>query len=105
VKLFPGYPVTVNDTRAAAYVAEVGRSVAGSDRVKADHPPMLGAEDFAYFLQARTGCYYFIGTRPADKPTVPFCHHPRYDYNDDVLPLAIEMHCELARRFAQKWTS
>jgi len=103
VKLFPGYPVTVNETRAAAYVADVARAVTGPKRVKADYPPILGAEDFAYFLQARTGCYYFVGTRPADKPTVPFCHHPKYDYNDDALPVAIEMHCELARRFAETW--
>lgn len=103
VRLMPGYPVTVNDARAAAYVAEVARRVAGPERVKAEYAPILGAEDFAYYLEARTGCYYFVGTRPADRPTVPFCHHPKYDYNDDALPLAIEMHCELARRFAETW--
>lgn len=103
VRLMPGYPVTVNDTRAAEYVASVSRVVAGADHVHANHPPSLGAEDFSYFLQARTGCYYFIGTRPPDTPAVPFCHHPRFDYNDDALPLAIEMHCELARRFAASW--
>ncbi len=103
VRLMPGYPVTVNDARAAEYVASVGRIVAGAGHVRADHPPSLGAEDFAYFLEARTGCYYFVGTRPHDKPAVPFCHHPKFDYNDDALPLAIEMHCELARRFAESW--
>ena len=104
VRLHPGYPVTVNDDRAAAYVADVARVVAGTEHVRADYPPTLGAEDFSYFLQARTGCYYFVGTRPPERAHVPFCHHPKFDYNDDALPLAIEMHCELARQFANAWT-
>jgi amidohydrolase len=103
VRLLPGYPVTVNDARAATFVTDVARAVVGGERVKPDYPPILGAEDFAYYLEARAGCYYFVGTRPADKPSVPFPHHPKFDYNDDALPVAIEMHCELARRFAADW--
>ena len=104
VRLMPGYPVTVNDSRGAAYAAGIAREVAGPPRVQDGYAPILGAEDFAYFLQARPGCYYFVGTRPPDKPSVPYCHHPKFDYNDDALPLAIEMHCELARRFAERWS-
>lgn len=103
IKIHPGYPVTTNHEGAAAYVAEVARTVAGKDHVNAHCDPMLGAEDFAYYLQARPGCFYFLGTRPADLPQVPSCHHPKFDFNDDVLPLAIEMHCEIARQFAQSW--
>lgn len=101
--IHPGYPVTVNHDHAAAYVAEVARAVAGDGRVNADCDPILGAEDFAYYLQARPGCFYFLGTRPTDVPEVPSCHHPKFDFNDDVLPLAIEMHCEIARRFVTSW--
>ena len=103
VTIHPGYPVTINHAEAAAFVSDVARAVAGTSRVNANCDPILGAEDFAYYLQARPGCFYFLGTRPADTPQVPSCHHPKFDFNDDVLPLAIEMHCELARRFATCW--
>ena len=93
----------MNDPRGADYVATIARDVAGETRVHADCDPMLGAEDFAYYLQARPGCFYFLGTRPAGLAQIPGCHHPKFDFNDDVLPLAIEMHCELARRFASTW--
>jgi amidohydrolase len=99
----PGYPVTVNHPGATAYVARIARDVAGERHTQADYPPILGAEDFSYYQLARPGCYYFLGTRPAESAQVPLCHHPRFDFNDDVLPLAIRMYCELARRFADEW--
>ena len=103
VTIQPGYPVTTNDARATIYASRVARAVAGEERVNTDYPPMLGSEDFSYYQLARPGCFYFIGTRPADEPAVPMCHHPKFDFNDDVLPLAINLHCELARRFAREW--
>lgn len=103
VRFEQGYPVTVNEPRAAAYAAEVARAVVGAEHVRFGHPAMLGSEDFAFYLQERPGCFYMLASRPPEKPRVPFLHHPGFDFNDDVLPLAIEMHCELARRFAGSW--
>lgn len=100
----PGYPVTVNHARAAAFVTRVAREVVGEKHTHADYPPILGAEDFSFYQLARPGCYYFLGTRPPDKMQVPLCHHPRFDFNDDALPVAIRMHCEIARRFAAGWS-
>jgi amidohydrolase len=101
--IIPGYPVTVNDARAASYVERVARAVVGDRRVRPEYPPMLGSEDFSFYQLARPGCFYFLGTRPPHTVMVPLCHHPKFDFNDDVLPLAITMHCELARRFAREW--
>ena len=103
VKLIPGYPVTTNDARATHYVVEVATDVAGRERVLPARSPELTSEDFSYYQLARPDAFYFLGSRPADRALVPFLHHPQFDYNDDVLPLAIEMHCELARRFATRW--
>jgi amidohydrolase len=73
-----GYPVTVNDAERAAFAAEVARDVAG-DRVDAQAPPTMGAEDFAFMLQARPGAYVFIGN--GDSAGL---HHPAYDFNDEA---------------------
>ncbi|MGH8021292.1 MAG: M20 metallopeptidase family protein, partial [Opitutaceae bacterium] len=103
VALVPGYPVTVNDADASHYVARVAHKLSRARQVVPDYEPVLASEDFAFYQLARPGAFYFLGSRPADRPTVPSLHHPKFDYNDDLLPLAIEMHSELARHFAAGW--
>lgn len=77
-----GYPVTVNDPAEAAFCAEVAAGVVGAARVVADRPPEMGAEDFAYMLEARPGAYVFLGTGGG----APL-HHPDFDYNDEASPI------------------
>jgi hippurate hydrolase len=40
----------------------------------------MGAEDFAYMLEARPGAFIFIGN--GDSAGL---HHPAYDFNDDAI--------------------
>ena len=42
-------------------------------------------EDFAFMLQAKPGCYVWIGNGPGDGGCT--LHNPRYDFNDDALPI------------------
>jgi len=76
-----GYPVLVNDAGEAAFCAEVAAGVVGAERVVADRQPEMGAEDFAYMLQARPGAYVFLGAGEGAG-----LHHPAYDYNDEATP-------------------
>lgn len=97
-----GYPPVVNDSRANSLIGEVAARAGFSDRLKSARP-ILGSEDFAYFLEEVPGCFWFLGSRPADKPQVPFCHHPAFDFNDEILADGILMHVETARSFAHAW--
>jgi amidohydrolase len=74
------YPVTVNHARETEVAAEVARDVVGDDRVNARMPPMMGAEDFSFMLEARPGAFVFLGTGPGND-----CHHPAYTFNDGIL--------------------
>jgi amidohydrolase len=103
VSFKPGYPVTYNDGRAAEFVARVAGEVVGADRVNTQYPATLGSEDFSFYLQQRPGAFYFVGSQPPDLAEVPFLHHPRYDFNDDILPRLVTLHVETARRFAREW--
>jgi metal-dependent amidase/aminoacylase/carboxypeptidase family protein len=40
--------------------------VVGDERVNAQTEPTMGAEDFAFMLQAKPGCYVFIGNGEGD---------------------------------------
>ena len=76
-----GYPVTVNAQQPTEFSVRVARSVVGHDRVEDDTPPLMGAEDFSFMLNARPGSFIFIGN--GDTQNV---HHPEYDFNDAAIP-------------------
>ena len=76
------YPVTRNHERQTAFAAEVASQVVGKDRVDTTVPPVMGAEDFSFMLEARPGAFIFIGN--GDSAGL---HHPAYNFNDEVIPV------------------
>ena len=84
------YPVLVNDEACAATVVRVAERIVGPDRVSGAELPMAGGEDFAYMAQAVPGAYFFLGTGNAQR-TTPGCHHPDFDFDDGIIPLALRM--------------
>jgi len=80
-----GYPATHNDAAAAERCHAVAASLVGQARVRTDLPPSMGAEDFSYFLRERPGAYIWIGNGLVEGGCM--LHNPRYDFNDDILPL------------------
>src|SRR4249919_1040826 len=53
------YPVTRNHEKQAAFAATVAAQVVGQDRVDDRFPPVMGAEDFSFMLEARPGAFIF----------------------------------------------
>jgi len=88
-----GYPPTVNASTETDFAIGVAAAVAGSDAVRRDLPPMMGAEDFSFMLEARPGCFMFIGN--GDRPGNCMVHNPEYDFNDDILPIGVRYWVEL----------
>lgn len=76
------YPVLVNHEAETGFAASVAQEIAGKDRVNTKLPPMMGAEDFSYMLRKRPGAFIWVGN--GDTAGL---HHPRYNFNDDVIPL------------------
>ena len=95
------YPPTINHAAETAFARNVMESVVGADNVIAQEPTM-GAEDFAYMLQAKPGCYCFIGNgdgghREAGHGLGPcMLHNPNYDFNDELIPLGATYWVRLA---------
>ncbi len=92
-----GYPAVVNDPDSAALVAAVARDVVGEDHVTAGEPTM-GGEDFASFLERVPGCFFFVGTRNEERGLTWAHHHPRFDIDEDGLPIAVAMFVALTER-------
>ncbi len=90
------YPPTVNHAAETAFARRVLQDIVGPEGVL-NQEPTMGAEDFAYMLQEKPGCYLFIGNgdgahrgsyegggHDAGPCTL---HNPHYDFNDDLIPL------------------
>jgi hippurate hydrolase len=76
-----GYPVTRNHSRETEFAARIAMEVAGSDKVATDTPPIMGAEDFSYMLEARPGAFIFMGNGNSAG-----LHNPNYDFADEAIP-------------------
>ncbi|MER0202494.1 MAG: amidohydrolase [Nitrosomonas sp.] len=81
----PGYPVTINSAADTASAIRAAIAVVGEHCVDTSPTPSLGAEDFAFMLQQKPGCYIWIGNGNAGGNCL--LHNPHYDFNDDILPL------------------
>lgn len=80
-----GYPVTRNHPEQARFAEAVAGTVAGAGMVDGTAPPVMGAEDFAYMLEARPGAFVFIGNGASAN-----LHHPGYDFDDAAIPFGID---------------
>jgi metal-dependent amidase/aminoacylase/carboxypeptidase family protein len=90
------YPATVNAPAETQHAIAAAAAVVGAGNVDADPQPNMGSEDFAFMLNAKPGCYVWLGAgRGPDTPNV---HNPHYDFNDDVLAIGASYWVTLARQ-------
>jgi amidohydrolase len=75
-------PPTVNNPSIADLVGRAASAVLGEEAVVSFEPLMVG-EDFAYFLEARPGCFFLLGGAP-DGPTVVH-HTPQFRIDERCL--------------------
>ena len=78
------YPALVNSAAETEIAAAAAARVVGADKVTLGADPLMGSEDFAYMLQARPGCYIWLGNGSEGGPGGCAVHNPRYDFNDDI---------------------
>ncbi len=88
-------PPVVNHATETDFTVAVAVEVVGPDNAGYVHQlPTMGAEDFAFYLEKVPGCFFFVGNGEDSA----YLHHPLYDFNDDVLPVAAGMFAGIAHR-------
>ena len=85
LRIKQGYPATINTAQEAQKAASAAARVVGETKVILDADPSTGSEDFAYMLQARPGCYIWLGNGNRDGGCM--LHNPHNDFNDEILPI------------------
>lgn len=81
------YPATVNSAKETELCQRVGAAIVGDTNVRRNELPSTGAEDFAYMLREKPGCYIWLGNGPGTGGCT--LHNPHYDFNDDILTIGI----------------
>ncbi len=85
----PSSPALINDEPCAEAVARAAARIVGQGNVSSKGIPIAAAEDFAYFSQATAGAYFFLGAGVAGAQT-PGCHHPDFDFDDDLIEIGVK---------------
>ena len=88
------YPATINDPAATALARHAAVTVQGAARVAEMQHPSMGAEDFSFMLNRTQGAYLMLGAGTG--PDTPGVHHPKYDFNDSLLPVGASWWATLA---------
>ena len=98
------YPPTVNSAAEADFARKVMAGIVGEANVLVQEPTM-GAEDFAFMLQAKPGAYCFIANGDGAHRDMGHgggpctLHNPSYDFNDDLIPLGATYWVRLAEEW------
>ncbi len=82
-------PAVHNPERESAYVHQCLHDAVGGEAV-AEGRPVMGSDDMSLFLQARPGCYFWVGVAPPDKEPQPH-HHPAFEMDEAGLPVAVRV--------------
>jgi hippurate hydrolase len=90
-------PPTINDATATELAVHAARTVAGEKHVMEMPAPTMAGEDFAHMLHVKRGSYIVLGSRHGSDD--PLLHQPRYDFNDEILPIGASYWATLAEQF------
>ena len=85
-----GTEPVVNDLDVARRVRDAFKQVNGIDHLETERRTM-GAEDVGLFMEDIPGAYFFVGSANSEKGLDYGHHHPRFDFDEDVLPMGVAL--------------
>jgi amidohydrolase len=79
-----GYPYLINEEKLTASVRKSAEEYLGKENV-VDLDIWMAAEDFSYYSQEISGCFYRLGTRNEARNITSSVHTPTFDIDEDAL--------------------
>ncbi|HRR05079.1 MAG TPA: M20 family metallopeptidase, partial [Bacteroidales bacterium] len=90
VEIKKGYPVLVNDVEITKRVRKYATELLGKERVLS-LPQRTTADDFAYFLQQKSGMLYRLGTLNEKKGNIYRLHSNQFDIDENALLVGMKL--------------
>lgn len=86
-------PPTINDSSMASLTKRVAQKLG----LKVEEvPKSMGSEDFSFYLQKVPGAFIALGIRNEEKRIIYPHHHPKFNVDEEVLPLGTALEVGLA---------
>ncbi|HEV2458523.1 MAG TPA: amidohydrolase [Ktedonobacterales bacterium] len=102
VQVLQGPPPCINDATMTELVRQAAAASVGEERVDSSEEVMTtSSDDMAYFLNAVPGCYFIVGAHNDEKGAKYPHHHPRFNLDEDALPIGVEVLTRAAMAYLQ----
>jgi len=82
-----GYPALYNHEQETATFEEIIKNSLQEDMLT-ERPPVMGGEDFAYYLQERPGMFFHTGAALSNTEDRYPHHHPMFDFDEKGMVFA-----------------
>jgi amidohydrolase len=99
-EIVPRTPAVINDAEVAKAVRAAAEGVVGPENVSSDERTMV-SEDAAFFMQEVPGCFFFLGSANAGLGLDAPHHNPRFDFDEDALPLGVAVLVQTLAHYLQ----
>ena len=85
----------INSEAETLFARDVAVELVGKDKVICPFGPVTGSEDFAYYLQHKSGCFVRMGNGTESA----MLHSSKYDFNDQNLTFGVAYWTRLVERY------
>lgn len=99
---YEGYPVLVNDPTMSDLVRSSISKLFGKESIFEVKEPMMGGEDFAYFLKEVPGSFIRLGIRNEKIGAVHPWHHPEWKVDEKAIKIGAALLAQVAFDFLKQ---
>ncbi|WP_013322141.1 M20 metallopeptidase family protein [Gloeothece verrucosa] len=93
------YPPVINNAQIADLIRSVALDVVETPIGVVPECQTMGGEDMSFFLEQVPGCYFFLGSANPEKGLAYPHHHPRFDFDETVLGMGVEMFVRCVEKY------
>jgi amidohydrolase len=93
-----GYPAMVNTPAMCDLIRRAATPIIGADHIS-EKPLGLGGEDFSFVLEKVPGAMMRLGTGNAARGLTSGVHHPKFDVDEEALPLGVALMTAIAMEY------
>lgn len=100
-----GYAPGINNPQLNAIIAESAKIIIGEEKVSRDEYPTMGAEDFFEFSDNYRipVAMFWLGVRNEKKGIMHSGHNPKFDIDEDALPIGSALLVSSAVRYLNQY--
>ncbi|MCJ7578838.1 MAG: amidohydrolase, partial [candidate division Zixibacteria bacterium] len=84
---YGGYPILINHPKATDLARRSIAKLFGKEAIFELRRPMMGGEDFAYYLQKIPGSFLRLGIRNPKKDAIYPWHHPKFTVDEEAIKI------------------